>query len=510
MLLSDIIRRRATYGADRTALVYEGREITYGNLYERVRRCADVLASAGVGVGDRAAIRASNRPELLELIFGAAALGAIAVPLNYRLSSSETAQLIADCRPKVILYDGEPPSSDGVEAVCLALGHSADRPQDPRGLESGYESRMAAATARSAVADLPPDTEVLIQYTSGTTGAPKGVVSNHAGWIQSCMLEPYQKGLSSESVYLNVLPLVHTGGLKYVIHAIFTGAKTVLAPRFDADMMARLIRQHRVTHTAVAPTILRRLLAREDVRELRSLEYLNVGSEPMRRELIERARDEIGCKFTQGYGMTEVAGGSITFMGPESVFLDESGAEPASFGSVGRPLMDCDIRIVDAEGGECPVGESGEIIVRTERTLVRYWGSDQTPLDQDGFYHTGDQGRFDRAGYLYITGRLKDLIVSGGLNIYAREVELALERHEGVAEAYVIGLPDPEWGERVHAIVVAAPGASVTAEALTEWCRAELAHYKVPAQFDFLDSAQLPRTALGKVQKFRLRERLTA
>ncbi|RZI55112.1 MAG: hypothetical protein EOP94_05510, partial [Zymomonas sp.] len=238
--------------------------------------------------------------------------------------------------------------------------------------------------------------------------------------------------------------------------------------------------------------------------DLSSLRFINHGGAVMSGERLRQAISRFGCSFTQGYGMTEIAGGSVTFAGPADHHVD--GEISPKLDTVGRPLVDCDIRLLGSDGRPVPTGEVGEVAVRSDRTFLGYWRDTQSPLDTEGYYHTGDLGRFDEDGFLTIVDRMKDMIISGGLNIFSREIEDALARHTSIAEAYIVGVPDAHWGEAVKAVIVLHPGHSLSDDDVRDWCRAHLASYKKPSIIDFATAGEVPRTSLGKVVKRAFRD----
>jgi len=244
----------------------------------------------------------------------------------------------------------------------------------------------------------------------------------------------------------------------------------------------------------------------ERPRNVSSLRAVNCGGAPLIEERLHQASKLLDCFLTQGYGMTELAGGSVTFAGPKDAIYE--GKISPKLGSVGQPLIDCKVKLVDEDGNVFPTDAPGEVLVKTDRALIGYWGkpASETPIDEDGYYHTGDIAKFDEDGYLYIVDRKKDMIISGGLNVYSKEVEVALNSHADVQESYVVGLPDEKWGERIHAFIVLNPGIAEDASKLEQWCREQLGSYKCPRSFAFVTRESLPINWGGKVLKRTLRE----
>jgi len=501
MQLDDCIRHHARHRGQHIALIHGDRALSYSEFDARVSRCANAMLGFGLKRGDCVALLTANDIAFAEILFASARIGALLIPLNYRLNPAELADILSDA-----------------SACCLfaqdryldpLLAHDAAVAGDTRLIRLGadYERLLAQAPDTAPHIERGPDDPVLVQYTSGTTGKPKGVVSSHRAWVQVSLIEPPLKGIGPDSVFLGVLPMCHTGGAKWVVEVLFAGATLVILDQFSPQGCIDAIERHGVTNVTWVPTMLYQVLDSPAIegRDLSSLRYVNYGAAPILEARLAEAIERFGCRFTQGYGMTEVAGGSITFAAPSDHV--ENGAISPRLRSAGRPLIDCELKVVGEDGRTLAAGEVGEIAVRSERTLVGYWRQPASalPVDEHGYFHTGDLGRIDEDGYVYVVDRAKDMIISGGLNIYSKEVEDALLLHPAVAEAYVVGVPDPQWGESVKAVVVRAPGGALDADQAAAWCRDRLASYKKPRFVEFADSAELPRTSLGKVVKKNLR-----
>ncbi len=504
MLIDDCVRHYARDRPDHPALVITGKAMTYAALEDRVSRCARALIEAGVGKGDRVAILSENHPDFAVLLFAVARCGGVLLPVNYRLAQSEVIDIMEDAGPKILVasahYLGPVRATlpDGIR--CLLLE------------ESGGGAETLDSLIRSATGGGNPVARdfldpVLLQYTSGTTGRPKGVLSTHHAWCQASLIDPPLKGISGDTHFLCAMPMCHTGGAKQILSVLFNGATLFIHDRFEPEAMLHSIEADSITNVVLAPTMLYRLLdeGRPQDFDLSSLEYMNIGGAAVLPHRLEEAYPFFQCKFTSGYGMTEVAGGSIAFAAPDDFLID--GKASPRCGTVGRAMIDCDIRILDTEGADVPNGTVGEICVRSDRVMVGYWNRDESPTDADGYYHTGDLAYRTDEGHIFIVDRAKDMIVSGGLNIYSREVEDVLNIHPAVEEAHVVGVPDEKWGEAVKAVIVLRPGASLTLEEVQTWCRARLASYKKPSFLQFVSAAELPRTSLGKVIKRELRDR---
>ena len=507
MLLDDCLTHHARYRPGRTALIHGDDVWTYGALGEAAARCANLLAGLGIGRGDRVAILTENSPWFLVALFAAARLGAIFTPLNYRLSGPELIEIVRDADPGVVIGQQS-------HLARLVEAEGATPPYrivslQPSPVAPTLSELLADAGDGPVRASVTGDDPVMLQYTSGTTGRSKGVLSKHGAWIQSCAIQAPLKRLTEDSVFLGVLPMCYTGGLKASLEVVFPGASMVVRDRFEAESALDAIAAHGVTNTYVVPTMFYALLDAQAARprDLSTLRWVNCGGAPLSERRLLQAMELFDCHLTQGYGMTEMAGGSVCFAGPEDHIAN--GLISPKLVSVGRPLIDCDVKLVDDAGALVARGEPGEVVVKSDRVMIGYWrGAEPSPVDAEGYLHTGDIAREDEDGYLYIVDRKKDMIISGGLNIYSKEVEDVLVRHAAVQEAYVVGIPDERWGESVHAFVVLGRGETATVEDLEIWCRAELGGYKCPRSFAFVDKANLPINWGGKVQKRTLRDEL--
>lgn len=504
MRLDDCIAHHARYRPDKPAAIHGDEVWTYGALGARVDRCANLLIDAGVKVGDRVAILTENTPWFLVVLFAAARVGGIFTPLNYRLSTAELKEIVADADPAVLIgqakYFDALRGDGALDRRCFAL-----QPCDAAPL---LADALASAGEAPVKVEVTGDHAAMLQYTSGTTGKSKGVLSKHSAWIQSCAIQAPLKRMTEDSVFLGILPLCYTGGLKASLETMFPGGTLIVCDRFDADAALDAVERYGATNAYVVPTMFYAILDAQTARprDLSTLRWVNSGGAPLSERRLRQAMELFDCHLTQGYGMTEMAGGSVCFAGPKDHI--DNGVISPKLTSVGRPLIDCDVKLVDDDGAEVPVGEPGEVLVRSDRVMLGYWrGIEESPVDAEGYLHTGDIARADEDGYLFIVDRKKDMIISGGLNIYSKEVEDVLNRHTAVQEAYVVGVPDERWGESVHAFVVLRPGQSASFTALEQWCRAELGGYKCPRGISFVARDDLPINWGGKVQKRTLRER---
>jgi len=487
--------KHAVVYRDRFALKSDRTDLTYARLNERVNRLANGLKSHGVGRGDRVATLLFNVCEQVEVVFACAKLGAIAVPMNFRLAPAEIVHQLNDGTPAVLVHD-----TDLAPVVAKALeGYSGLRLRLVVGRQQGdvvdhaYEALLAASPTDEALdARAGGDDPLFIMYTAGTTGASKGVVLSHAN-VFFQVVNGWALGIDPRAVGLVLLPLFHTGGMNgSVLPLLAVGATVVLQKRWEPASVLAAIERERVSGMVGVP-IQYQLMAEcpaFDATDFSSVLCLISGGGPLSDATAARYLAR-GLQFTQGYGLTEAAPG-VTGQLPE-----EFRAHP---GSVGRQCLHVDTQVVDDQGRPLPPRAEGEIRVQGPNVMLGYWGRpDETArVLRDGWLYTGDIGWMDEDGYLYLSGRKKEILISGGENIHPKEVENVLEGHAGVAEAAVVGRPDARWTE-VPVAAVVRRDASLTADALLEHARERLARYKVPHRVLFVDA--LPRNAAGKLLK---------
>ncbi len=506
MHIAALLRSSVRRFPEKEALVVEDRRITWRALDAHVNRVARGLGGHGVGFGDRVGLYLQNGLEYAEVFLACAKLGAIVVPINFRWVGDEVAYVLGHCGPRVLVLDAELvpqvrsvlPGSPVAQAVVAGSGPV------PSGFLP-YEHLLGAGGAPDPAAEVGPGAVQMIAYTAGTSGRPKGAVITHANQVTAhYFYNAAEWGLRSEDRFLATTPLVHRVGAGRLINTVALGATLVLMPRFDAVTMMRLVESERITVASIVPTVGRMFLQSPEARrcDASSLRVLLITGEAFPPRLKEEIAAALpGVRLFSYYAQTEA--GVVTNLRAEDQLR-----KPAS---VGHPLPGVEVRVAGPAGDEAPAGEVGEIWVRSgppgRGTVMREYYRDPEATAaafRDGWLRTGDLGRWDDEGFLYIVDRQRDMIISGGLNIYSKEVEVVLERHPAVAEAAVIGVPDPQYGEAVRAYVVLRPGAAVGAEELQAHCRAAMAGYKKPREIEFVDA--LPKNAIGKVQKFRLRE----
>jgi fatty-acyl-CoA synthase len=499
MDLSDLIARNAAFTPDKPATIFEGEVLNYAALNARIEQTACALkAEFGVNRGDRVAILSLNRPDYLVLLYACARLGAMLVPLNWRLAVAEQMFILTDAAAKVLVLE---------KVFAGILSELEKRLPDASivGLDfvppggRTFEQLLAVARgdARNPHTDL--TCPLLIVYTSGTTGRPKGAVLRQEALLWNGVMSQHMHGLTSRDHVLTVLPFFHVGGLNIqTTPALHHGATVTIHPRFTPDATLAAFGRERPTLTVLVPATMQAVTEHPDwaSTDLSSLKAVSTGSTIVPPHLIDRFAAR-GVPVLQVYGSTETC--------PIAVYT-RLGGDLARAGSTGLPGLCCEAAVIDDSGKELPPGTPGEIAVRGPNVFSEYWGNEDATREalHDGWYRTGDIGLRDAEGYFWVHDRKKNLIISGGENIYPAEVERVLLEHPDVVECGVIGRPDPRWGEVPVAYVIRREGCFVEAEDLKAHVLAQLARFKVPRDIVFVDD--LPRTALGKVQHFMLRQ----
>jgi len=477
--------------------LHEQRRLTYRAFDERIARLAAWLRATGVGRGDRAAILAQNCTDVFELQFACARLGAIFVPLNWRLTVPELSFILGDATPRVLIHD--PEFAEAAQALVAVVPGLRLLPRG--GPDSAYERALRDTDPLARAEIVTHDDISTIMYTSGTTGHPKGAMITHGMTFWNVVNLGGPAEVAFHSVLLTVLPLFHTGGLNCYANPVFHAGGTVLVPRvFEPGEALRLFADPEVglTHFFGVPAHYQFMLQHPDFdkTDLSRIKVAGVGGAPMPLPLLQ-AWQARGVALNQGYGMTETS--------PAVLVLDRRDAA-RKIGSAGLPVLHTEVRIVDEQGRDVPVGEMGELWVRGPNVTPGYWQRPDANKASftDGWLHTGDAARVDEDGFYYIVDRTKDMYISGGENVYPAEVESVLYQLPELAEAAIIGVPDERWGEVGKAIVVVKPGQRLSAEQILDHCCDRLARYKLPRSIEFVDA--LPRNATGKVHKPTLRQ----
>lgn len=504
--VGDALRRAAADWGSRIALVEgaateaERRRWTFAELLEDAEHVARLLLTRFYP-GEHVAVWAPNSPEWIVLEFGAALAGLTLVTVNPAYQAKELAYVLKQSEAAGLFLVRH---YRGRDFIAIVDGIRPELPSLRRVAELG--DWPAAAMASAARRDLPavaPDDIAQIQYTSGTTGFPKGALLTHRGLTNNARFFARGIGATPNDVWVNPMPLFHTAGCGLVtLGALQTGGTHVIPPGFDATLMLNLIEQERGTAMLGVPTMLVAMLneLQEMSYDLSSVRLIATGGAPVSPDLVRRVQKKLGARVVIGYGQTE-ASPYVTHTAPD---------DPQEDGglTVGRPMPHCEVKIVDPESGATvPTGRSGEICARGYSVMKGYFnnpGATAGAIDRQGWLHTGDLGSMDSQGYCRILGRLKDMIIRGGENIYPREIEELLCRYPGVIDVAVVGVPDETWGEIPAAVIRCAGGKRPSEDDLFDFCRQHLAPYKTPRLWRFVD--QFPQTASGKVQKFVLRD----
>ena len=499
MRIVDLLERDAALYPQRTAVSVDGGpSATFAELRDRVRRLATGLEDSGVGPGDRVALMAENGLIFFDVYLAVAYLGAAAVPLNTQLTDPELAFILSNAEPTLTLATRD--YAQRLEAIG-STGPVIDADGD------GYAELLGSAPFTDLDRASEDDTALII-YTSGTTGRPKGVCLTQRGLAFNGLTMALIQRFQPDDVFLSTTPLYHAATGTRVCSMLADGQTHVVLRSFSPESFFAAVAEHRVTISILVPAQLRRLLDHPgfDEADLSSLRLIVYGAAPTAGPLIRQAYERFGCGLYQGYGISEGVT-NLTGLLPEDHDLAMAG-RPDLLDSCGRVVPGVRIELHDDSGALVAPGEVGEIWVKSEKVMAGYWRNpDQTAEALvDGWLRTGDLGRFDDDGYLYIVGRSKDMLISGGVNIYPSEIEAVLYDHPAVAEAAVVGRTDSEWGERPVAFVELRPEESL--DGLLAWCRQRLAKIKVPDEFIAVDS--FPRTVTGKIRKVELREHLAA
>jgi long-chain acyl-CoA synthetase len=502
--IADIIRVHGANRGDAPALELDGRSVTFGELDRRSNQVANALRAAGVGRGDRVAFIDKNGLEYFEVTFGLAKVGAVNVAVNWRLAPPEMAQIIEDARAAVVIVgpdfighiekvEGELP---GVRTIVAVGGH--DRWQD-------YEAWVAPHAAEDPGEQTGPDDVAFQLYTSGTTGLPKGVMLTNDNFFGGVVGIAGQWRFTEDSVNLAMMPMFHIAGAGWSMVGLYFGCRTVVLRDVDPARILQVIPEFGITNAFMVPAVIQFLLMTPGVEstDFSTLRALVYGASPITDKVLVQGMRTFGCEFIQVYGLTETTGAITQLDGVDH----DPEQRPQLLRSCGKPYPWVEIRIVDGDGNDVPVGQVGELWTRSHQNMKGYWENPEATsqaVTADGWFKTGDAGFADAEGYLYLHDRVKDMIVSGGENVYPAEVENALMQHPDIADVAVIGVPDDKWGEAVKAVVVRAQGSDLTEQDVIAFARERLAGFKLPKSVDFADV--LPRNPSGKLLKRELRE----
>lgn len=489
MIYVHSVGRASRYYPELPALAANGASLSFRDLHDRVRQVAAALRRRGLRFGDRLALLLPNGSEYIELIYACAWLGVIAVPLNIRLSQAEIDRVLEDATPGGIVRHSTLPA-----------------PRMPLPWEQVVDEE--SLEFRDEVLPSPcydPEAVLALIYTSGTTGRPKGVMATHANIFANVHNLNYWMRYRKGGVYLHAAPIFHIADFPALFAAPACGARQIALPKFQPQSFCEAVERERVTHTVLVPTMINLLTQSTEITnfDLSSLEVLAYGGSPMAPELIRRTRELLpNVKLLQVYGLSET--GFLTG-------LEDQDHTEGRLLSCGKSCIGTDVEIVDKTGNSVEAGQSGELVARGANVMRGYWNQpyDTARAFQNGKFRTGDIGYRDSDGFIFILDRMKDMIVTGGENVYSGEVEAVIYQHPAVREVAVFGVPDPNWGELVTACVVRKSGAALTAEELIAHCRRTVASYKVPRRVEFSET-ELPKSGTGKVLKRAVRERFWA
>jgi long-chain acyl-CoA synthetase len=489
MIHTHSLGRAVRYYPERTAFASGKERSTFRELYDRVGRIAAALTNHGFRKGDRLGLLLPNEREYVELVYACAWLGVIAVPLNTRLSGEEIDHVLIDAAPHGLIRHSS------LAAPSVELPGQLVIDKDP--LDLGNDSFPADV--------YDPDAVFALIYTSGTTGRPKGVALTHTNILSNLDHVNYWMRYSEGGVYLHAAPIFHIADFPFIFASPAFGTCQVTIPKFSPEAFCETVERERVTHTVLVPTMLNLLTQFADVKrfDLTSLEYLGYGGSPIAPELIHNTRKMLpGTKLVQVYGLSETG-----FLAG----LQDHEHTENRLTSCGRPCPGIEVQVVDDKGNEVATGQHGELVARGANVTRGYWNNlkETNAVFRDGMFRSGDIGYQDADGYIYILDRLKDMIVTGGENVYSGEVEAVIYQHPAVKEVAVFGIPDPKWGELVMASVVLKPGLALSADELISFCRRSLANYKVPRRVEFFET-ELLKNGSGKILKRNLRERFWA
>ncbi len=497
--MGDIPQAQKKARPDSLALKSATQEISYGDLADKIGLTMAALEREGVSPGDRVAWIGANGTEWFEAFFATIGLRACFMPLNIRLNPAELAYMLEDSGTRLLLV------GPGESALAEAAVSQLKNP--PRILTIGVDhpslERLPLAGEPRDPVEPRADDDIFQLYTSGTTGMPKGVRLTNSNYGAFLQYSPRIEGFDYESheTVLIVMPLFHVAGTNVSLAGLAHGCRVIVEQAFDPARVLRLIEQESVAQVFLAPTLIRMLLDAPEIEgaDLSSLRTVGYGASPIPESLLAAAQARMGCQFTQYYGMTESAG-SGTYLAPRD-------HRPEMLRSCGKNWPGVEAKIMRADGSDAATGEVGEIVISGPTVSPGYWQRDEATAEaiRDGWLHTGDAGYADENGYLFVHDRIKDMIVSGGENVYPAEVENAIAGCPGVGDVAVIAIPSERWGEEVRAVIVPTPGTTPDADAVIAWAKERIASFKVPKSIEFVD--ELPRNASGKVLRRELRDR---
>ena len=495
MLMGDGLRRNGWKFPLKVAARDKFRETTYGELNARVNRLANGLLAIGVKRGDGVALSVGNRIEHLEIIFATAKIGALAIPLDVKWKALELASVVATLEPRFIILQED---CAGEFAKAKELKDLSSIKAISLSADLSYGGLLDGQSADEPEVQVSEDDPFAVLLTSGTTGFPKGCLATQRTFVFHCINNAIEKGLGAHDKAILSSPIYFNAGRSFTLGIIYFGGTMILHERFDAEEVLRTIERDKVTYVGAVPVMCERMLhvlesTKYDTSSLRCLAITGGKVHPA---VLEALQKNLTPNIYRTYASTD--SGQMAISKPDDA--------PAKANSAGRPVWCVDLRIVDDDGKPVKVGDVGEIICQSPLATHGYYKNpDATTVSfRDGWFYTGDLGYFDEEGYLFVSGRKKDMVKSGGISIYPLEIESVIYSHPDILEAAVIGVPDPQWGEALKAVIVLKPGGKLDGVELLNFCKERLSAYKVPKSVDFVES--LPHTEVGKVNKVQVRE----
>lgn len=511
MVVGDILRNNAKNYPSKIGFIYGDNRFTWAQTDERVNKLANSLISMGLKPQDAVGLLSRNCHQWFETAFAVAKAGLKLVPINMAFVSAEIEQIANDAGIKLLIAeDTKADLAKELKSKCKTIKNLIGIEHNgPHSLENDYEKLIEKGKNEDPEVKVSKDDVFLHIYTSGTTGIPKGAMLTHHNNVNEGLCAGYEFRLLTQDIALSALPLFFIGGWGgTALPALVRGCTHVIID-FNPDLFLQTVQKEKISYTILVPTIINILLNHPDLEkyDLSSIRVIPFAGSPLPVELWKKAAKKFGNVFQSIYGLTEVCA-TITVLPTEEVALDGDAKMVERLGSIGKAMIGSSARVVDEDMNDIEPGsgEVGEIVVRGNTVMKGYWNAPEITAEgfRGGWLHTGDLARLDEDGFIYITDRQKDLIISGGKNVYPREIEEVLYRHEAVLDACVIGVPDEKWGETVKAVIVLKKGEEATGEEIIEFCKKNIASYKKPTSVDFIEA--LPRTASGKILKRKVRE----
>jgi len=511
MVVGDMLLRNANKFPEKIAILSEDLSINYRALNDRVNRLANALLKRGLRRGDRIGVFVKRCYQFIEIYFAAAKSGGIFCPYNNHLKEKEMNDIINYSTPSFLFLDSDfGDIVDSIRPHLESVEHYVCLQKPRRSFMEDYESLISGGEKNEPVVKIEDDDVMSIFFTAGTTGRPKGAMRTHKHLITNAITGVIELKVSYDEKVLISFPMYHVACEDNIGRHFFMPNTLVIKPegQFDPKEVLEVLTREKITMCQFVPTMIHALLQYPDIDlyDLSSLRLILYAAAPMPVELLKKALQRFKCGLAQMYGQTE-SGPQLTVLKPEDHVLEGSERQLQKLASAGKPVISYEVRIVDEKGEDVSVGEVGEIIGRSEAMMKGYWQlpKETTKKLKDGWLHTGDMGKFDEDGYIYIVDRKDDMVISGGVNIYPREVEEVLYQHPAVSEASVIGVPDDYWGESLKAVIVLKEGATASEEEIIQFCKERLAGYKKPRSVEFW--SELPKSLQGKILKRVIREK---